>query len=117
MGKWLHRLSNIDVESCLADCSYCGKGVRVRLSKQGIWRCRIAHAISKKTSSIGYGYKSGICDICGRYTDKLVQDHNHDTGNLRSWICKGCNLIVGVIEKFYKGGYPDQVRYIKNHSP
>jgi hypothetical protein len=37
----------------------------------------------------------GRCAICNRETDKLVIDHNHDTGTVRSLLCNNCNLAIG----------------------
>jgi hypothetical protein len=39
------------------------------------------------------------CHGCGRlentFPKKLSLDHNHDTGQFRGWLCKGCNIAVG----------------------
>lgn len=39
------------------------------------------------------------CAICGS-TCKLHLDHNHDTNQLRDFICSPCNLTLGKIEKY-----------------
>lgn len=31
------------------------------------------------------------CGICGCETE-LVMDHDHSTGNIRGWLCRGCNI-------------------------
>ena len=41
--------------------------------------------------------KFGPCTIC-ETESLLVQDHNHETGEIRSLICHGCNYQVGLVE-------------------
>lgn len=43
--------------------------------------------------------QNGVCAICGR-KDKnaLAVDHNHETGKIRSLLCRRCNILVGYIE-------------------
>jgi transposase len=38
------------------------------------------------------------CSICG-YSEKLVLDHNHRTGQLREFICSNCNLALGLLNE------------------
>jgi hypothetical protein len=33
----------------------------------------------------------GRCYACGKETDKLVLDHDHDTNEFRGWACRSCN--------------------------
>ena len=33
----------------------------------------------------------GRCFACGKETEDLVLDHDHDTNAFRGWACKGCN--------------------------
>ena len=40
---------------------------------------------------------AGCCAICGR-DDRLVVDHSHETGELRGWLCVGCNCALGHYE-------------------
>lgn len=47
--------------------------------------------------------KSG-CNICGD-THNLHIDHNHDTGEVRGVLCKGCNQGIGLL-----GDSPDRLR-------
>jgi len=35
-----------------------------------------------------------ICPICQRERE-LVTDHDHDTGTIRGFICRDCNLLLG----------------------
>ncbi|MGH8743486.1 MAG: endonuclease VII domain-containing protein [Burkholderiales bacterium] len=50
--------------------------------------------------------QDGRCDICrqtmiryarGRFAAQL--DHDHDTGKLRGWLCRSCNLALGLFEE------------------
>lgn len=51
-----------------------------------------------------YNSQNGKCDICGKFisietetkrNDKAMVDHSHITGQIRSLICHGCNIILG----------------------
>lgn len=42
--------------------------------------------------------QDGGCAICGKSNESLGVDHNHITGKIRGLLCKGCNLIIGIIE-------------------
>lgn len=37
------------------------------------------------------------CLICEKYSEKLVVDHNHDTGKVRGLLCYQCNSAFGLI--------------------
>jgi len=36
------------------------------------------------------------CDCCGN-SGRIVEDHCHDTGVFRGWLCNNCNLGLGLI--------------------
>jgi hypothetical protein len=40
-----------------------------------------------------------ICECCGRAPDKLgmALDHDHTTGEFRGWLCRRCNLGLGLL--------------------
>ncbi len=40
---------------------------------------------------------SGLCDCCGKQTDKLVLDHCHISGEFRGWLCTPCNKGIGIL--------------------
>jgi len=35
------------------------------------------------------------CDCCGKSTDMLVFDHDHETNAFRGWLCYQCNTSIG----------------------
>ncbi|MGH2516458.1 MAG: endonuclease VII domain-containing protein, partial [Ktedonobacterales bacterium] len=39
--------------------------------------------------------QEGRCAICGMAAEKLVVDHNHATGSVRSLLCHLCNAMIG----------------------
>lgn len=41
------------------------------------------------------------CSLCDKSLDKVKIniDHNHDTGEVRGILCKGCNVSLGTLEK------------------
>ena len=44
------------------------------------------------------------CALCGipemELNRRLSLDHNHETGEFRGWLCRRCNTLVGLIEKY-----------------
>jgi hypothetical protein len=38
----------------------------------------------------------GLCLICGLQPERLVVDHNHDTGQVRGLLCVSCNGLLGL---------------------
>ncbi len=42
----------------------------------------------------------GKCVLCGKISEDLVSDHNHQTRLARGRICQSCNVRLGYIDKF-----------------
>src|SRR4051794_40539952 len=45
-------------------------------------------------------WQRGMCAICGRHKSEFVkrswhQDHDHESGELRGWLCRSCNVMEG----------------------
>jgi len=38
------------------------------------------------------------CQLCESELDSPVLDHNHKNGEIRSVLCRGCNLMLGKLE-------------------
>lgn len=43
-----------------------------------------------------------LCECCKR-PNKLVEDHNHQTGLFRGWLCGSCNRGIGLLTDSVKG--------------
>jgi len=67
--------------------------------------------------------QSGVCMICGKINnrinyktgkpERLVVDHEHDTGMVRGLLCHRCNLAVGIFENM-KDALADYLSKFKN---
>jgi len=59
------------------------------------------HGMTLETYDAMLDEQGGVCAICGgdhgnhsRGSDRLVVDHNHDTGEVRGLLCHPCNLVL-----------------------
>lgn len=84
MGKWIHRLTNIDEASRTADCKECG---RVTVRKRGrtksgiIWRCNRSDRYSRNHREYRELLKD-TCERCGFVPENVCQlDIHHIDGN------------------------------------
>ncbi len=106
MGKWIHRLTNIDVDNRTATCSNCGpvgiisNGIPSYKCELGYYQRRVNSADPKIASKAKNFLqfvdipKPKDCDIC-HSTEPLHRDHDHKTGLPRGWLCRSCNLALG----------------------
>jgi hypothetical protein len=39
--------------------------------------------------------RPAVCPLCGRGPTHL--DHDHATGRIRGWLCRSCNLALGLM--------------------
>src|ERR1039457_1393579 len=119
MGKWKHRLSNINEEAGVADCAVCGNGVRVRFKKNGknrgtiaTWRCRRAlkeQDIGTKARRRQDGKVPLDCARCGfRAEHKCQIDWHHKNGNHKDndsfnkeAMCANCHRLVTFLGKHW----------------
>lgn len=111
MGKHIHKLSNVDLETKTGDCSFCGQ-VSLRVTRcnkeRPILRCKVAHKISKKTRERPWAlYKKDICDRCGFVPESMTQldvDHidgdrsNNTQENLQT-LCANCHRLKTEVNK------------------
>jgi len=47
--------------------------------------------------------QKGVCECCGKSSDKLVLDHCHEREIFRGWLCPPCNLGIGVLGDTLEG--------------
>lgn len=98
-----HRITNATSHRGMGECSVCGP-VEVRKDGNGWFRCLNRQKVSDRVQTFK---KLGIritteqatpptsgCEVCGREV-VLSLDHNHTTGELRGWLCGGCNVALG----------------------
>lgn len=65
-------------------CHTCGN-IRARYKVNGIAEVRAI-----------LGPEPSHCPVCKRSDRRMVIDHDHSTGRLRSWLCHQCNTLVGL---------------------
>lgn len=77
-------------------------------------RLKTKYGITQQDYENMYEKQQGCCYICGDKRDKLVIDHNHETGKVRKLLCSSCNNVVGLCKEDisillktieYLGGY------------
>jgi hypothetical protein len=108
MGKHIHKLSNIDIESQMGVCAKCGptritpKETKVDGSKR--WLCYTSHMVKYFPWRV---FKKGKCEHCGFIPVNLIQlevDHidgnkkNNDPLNLQT-LCANCHKLKTFINK------------------
>lgn len=107
MGKWIHRLSEVDRDAKTATCAACGPvGIKflgkTARCKEALKAYRRAHPDYKaRKGSHGLTHKQArlmrsgeTCAICGG-ANGLAVDHNHATGAIRGVLCRRCNTGLG----------------------
>ncbi len=94
MGKWLHRLSDIDRDKLEATCSFCGD---VNIRKKGkSYRCRVALSMEKYKLPLDSDFIRPLkCEACSS-SSNISYDHDHRTGLFRGWLCHRCNIALGM---------------------
>lgn len=90
----------------LCDCGQSSKGPRWNHTTQkwGFYRqCSRCINVRHRYKVDGWpdlinrlGPPPSHCPICQRSSNRMVIDHDHATGRLRSWLCNECNVMVGM---------------------
>jgi hypothetical protein len=75
------------------------------------YRIKNAEWISDKRRIKAYGTdgkdlwdkQKGLCAICeeplpSRYNREAALDHCHETGKVRGWLCRACNVAIGKLK-------------------
>lgn len=112
MGKWIHKLSQIDPVAQTAICAECGFvkiGLHKKSNKPSYWRCLKNHnKASSKPSNYKYRkHVKEVCEKCGFIPEDICQldvDHidgnhkNNDSSNLQT-LCANCHRLKTKIQK------------------
>ena len=113
--KWIHRLSDIDVENKTATCAECGVETPIFLRKaKNLWACKIARdswkppsgkfrsnsetEARRKRAKMELNEFLGFCEICRKFLDTPCIDHDHSSGALRGYLCRKCNTGLGMFD-------------------
>ena len=104
VGDKRHKLSNVDKILRKANCSVCGptriflkKNTPRCYTKQFCERYRIGSYIGMNAIEDIIGTRPESCPICNK-NKPLSIDHDHETNELRGWLCRSCNLILGLAD-------------------
>ena len=98
MGKWIHKLTNINKEERTGTCANCGT-VKLKRYNENRYCCINSVKRYYKRGS-GDWFKENplkegqTCEICNG-TKKIYYDHNHQNGKFRGWLCQSCNSMLG----------------------
>lgn len=108
---------NIDKQTTTGRTSYCKECIKDKYTKEEIrsngYKSR--YKIDLNDYDIMYATQYGKCDICKEPFDKLVVDHCHTTGNVRSLLCGSCNFALG----FFKDSVTsleNAIVYLQKHT-
>src|SRR6185312_16234510 len=93
----IHRLCLYGVEPVCKACKRQRRREYIRLYPE---RARNAdlkyqYGITIEQYHAMYARQGGKCAICGTTAEKLVVDHNHQTGKVRELLCHLCNAMIG----------------------
>jgi len=111
MGKWVHRLTEINKNTKLGVCSNCGvvrlyfdktnnrfKCYEAKKEHKGKGNPRGPHGLTLKEAT-EIKLKIGSCEICGETAiSKLRIDHDHADESLRGVLCNTCNVGLGMFK-------------------
>lgn len=104
-GDNRHKLSNINIDYRTAKCSICGptslyiKGSRPRCATKSMCeQMKLGYYIGMIDIEKLIGAKPSICNICLKTVNRrMVVDHDHNTNEIRGWLCDKCNIALGYL--------------------
>jgi hypothetical protein len=65
-----------------------------KLKQHSNYKYKRAYNISVFTKDLAVSLLNNKCQLCGK-DDKLHVDHDHETGLVRGFICRNCNMALG----------------------
>lgn len=68
---------------------------KVSGTRNGNWKGGVSKLAHKEF--LAGRNKPKQCEICGSLGD-ICFDHDHKTGKFRGWICRRCNLVLGLVK-------------------
>lgn len=111
MPDGLHPYCKI-CKSTAAKRSYKRHRQFVRMTQRGYMIYSRYGIEPEEYDAIKAKYKS--CPICGSVSSNVHLDHDHETGNIREFICSNCNLALGLLNDD-----PERMRrmiaYVRKH--
>lgn len=83
------------------------KGETEHLKARRNYNRRSKYGLSPEAFDALFEKQGGVCAICPQVFDRQAKkgpgcvcvDHNHDTGEVRGLLCRGCNVAAGFMEK------------------
>lgn len=98
--------------------SYCKscykKRVRVRPNKPHLRRAgnlRRRYGLDPAGVDALLAKQGGLCPVCEKPPKKMCVDHDHSTGKVRGVLCRGCNVMIGILEDPHR--LPRALAYLK----
>ena len=112
MASWTDRISSAERQASGHGSTFlrCLKCDAMRTRKR---RLAYVYGISEIEYQKLVDSQQGRCAICWTdFGDKLMVDHDHDTGKVRELLCNSCNVLVGMLES---GFTKLAISYLKKH--
>lgn len=53
------------------------------------------HGVTPTEARAILAAKPSECEVCGAENERIVYDHDHNTGAARGWLCDRCNHALG----------------------
>lgn len=123
MGKWVHRLSDINEVTRTATCAACGP-IGIRRKGSGLWRCCVKACqypgrpdrpsrLRARGKQGGYRkFKKGSCERCGFEPEHKCQldvhhidgDHENSAPENLQTLCANCHRLVTELDREAREG-------------
>jgi Autographiviridae endonuclease VII len=57
----------------------------------------VRYGITSQEYAVWFVMQDGSCGSCGKSGERLVVDHDHETGKIRGLLCQACNKGIGLL--------------------